>query len=417
MNRFVRLAAVFLGLVGLTACTGTTELPSPVLLVTGYQDATGAKVALVRDNLRVSASRLAFLPASVRTLPAPAVSYDVVDRERARSSLVVLSRTPTTTASSATGYLTSFSLNGIDPLDPAAFVQQGAAQTINDFTVVPRALIGQVLVFCPSRLQVTQGGDYAAVLNQPELCGLQEPAFIDILDLRSTRLLARLTGVGGVSSSGLYLSQNPAQDLLYYATLEAGGLRLQRATLPRPGQVFGLDDTVISVPVVAVPRPAGQNDAVDLQRAGADTEERLVVLFRNSLVDVTRFGATGQVGQLVATPPNNAQVIRDDRRSTESTFILSTPRTGIFTYLPPPSESGTLDQQSARVVATDAVIVPIRNLIYFVGVSPQIGPVVSLFDLSAYSVGNLLPNPTPLSVPQLTAPSFVTWAQSVPRSP
>lgn len=394
----------------LTACTGTFESPDPVLLVTGYQAAAGPRVALIRDNLTLSLERLAFLPASVRPLPAPSVDYDVVDRERARGSLVVLSRSLTNGVTGAPGYLTTFSLTGIDPANPVAFAQQGDVQTISDFIPVPTSLQNQTLIFCPNRLQVTQGGDYAAVLNVPSLCGLPLPPFIDILDLQGERLLARL---GGVSGGGLYLSQNVVQDLLYYATPEAGSLQLQRATLPQPGQLFGPDDIVDSVPVVAVPVPAGQNDAVDLGRAGAATEERLVFLFRNSLRNVLGFGVggTAQVGPLVDTAGDNASVIPNDARSTEATFVLSVPRAGVVTYVPPPSESDTFDQESARVVAVNAVIQATRNFIYFVA-----NQQVALFDLSAYDMGDPLPDPIPITVSQLTAPSFITWAQSAPQA-
>ena len=391
----------------LGACTGSYETPNPILLVTGYQDATGANVALIRNDTGpgVRNNRLTFLPASVRTLPAPAVSYDVVDRERARSAVVVLSRSPENTPTGSTGFLTTFSLTGINPDDPAAFAKRSQV-TINDFQRVV-ALANPI--FCASRVQVSQGGDYAAVLSTPSLCGLQAQPFIDILDLRSSRLLERLTNVNGVSSSGLYLSQDVTQDLLYYAVTASGSLEVQRAVLPRPGQQFGINDTVVSTPVISLRTPPGQNDARDLQRAGADTEERLVFLFRDSLVNVTNFGigGTARVGPFTDPPSrDNAFVIRDDARRTEATFIMSTPQAGVFTYVPPPGDD--TEQASARVRAVDAVIEPTQDLIYFV-----FNQQVALFSIGAYDPGDPLPNPEPVAVPQLTAPSFVTWTRAV----
>ncbi len=397
----------------LAACTGTSEPLTPTLLVTGYGGTSDPKVALIRDDLSVTPTRLAFLPESVRPLSAPSVAYDVVDRERARSALVVLSRNAAKVTDGAGDFLTTFSLTGIDPEAPAAFAQRGDV-ALGDFEVVPRPLQGQLLAFCPTRVQVTQGGDYAAVLNEPSICGLQAPPFIDILDLRGTRLLER---IGGVSRSGLYLSQGATQDLLYYATPEAGVLRLRRSTLPRPGQLFGPDDTVANVPVVAFTPPRGETDAVDLQSAGADTEERLVFLFRDSLVNITGFSGTGQAGGIIDTARDNASVIRNDKRSTEGTFILSTPGAGVFTFVPPPSEDETLDRESARVIATGAVIEPTRNLVYFVA-DPRAtaqGENVTLFNLNDYEVGDPLSDLGRVSVPQLTRPTFVTWAQSAPR--
>ena len=401
----------------LAACTGSFEPPNPVLLVTGYQDAAGAKVALIRStsNPQMRANRLTFLRESVRALPALAVSYDVTNREQARNAVVILSRSPATGPAGSRGFLTTFSLAGIDPDTPTAFAQIGAPLEINaqTFLPVPLPLRGQPLVFCPARLQVSQGGDYAAVLNTPSLCGLQAQPFIDILDLRGQRLLERLTGVGGVSSSGLYLSQSSTEDLLYYAVQAAGSLQLQRAVLPRPAQQFGINDTVATTLVTAVPTPAGQRDALDLQRAGADTEERLVFLFQDSLINVTEFGTggTAQVSAFIQTRRNNAFVIRDDNRGTEGTFVVSTPPAGVLTYLPPPAEADTVPQQSARVSAVAAVTEPNRNLIYFVS-----NQQVALFDLAAFNPSlERLPDPaaSALAVPELTAPSFVTWAQSV----
>ena len=401
----------------LGACTGSYEAPNPILLVTGYQDTTGANVALIRDDTdpRVRNNRLTFLPASVRTLPAPAVSYDVVDRERARSAVVVLSRSPTNGPTGADGFLTTFSLTGIDPDNPVAFAKRSQV-TINTFqpvTALPNP------IFCASRVQVSQGGDYAAVLNTPSLCGLQAQPFIDILDLRSSRLLERLTNVNGVSSSGFYLSQDVTQDLLYYATTPSGSLEVQRAVLPRPGQQFGIGDTIVSTLVTSLRTPPGQNDARDLQRAGADTEERLVFLFRNSLVNVTNFGVggTARVGSFTDTPSrDNAFVIRDDARRTEATFVMSTPQAGVFAYVPPPGDD--TEQASARVRAVDAVIEPTQDLIYFVIGSeavPQNVGNVALFSIGAYDPGDPLPNPASdaFAVPQLTAPSFVTWTRAV----
>ena len=278
----------------------------------------------------------------------------------------------------------------------------------------------KVIPFCPTKIQVTQGGDYAAVLNVPSLCGLTLQPFIDILDLRGSRLLERISGV---SSSGIYLSQSATQDLLYYATPEAGTLRLQRATLPRPGQAFGPNDTIESVPVVAVPRPAGETDAVDLQRAGTDIDERLVFLFRDSLYDVTEFGigGTAVVGDPLETPPDNARVIRDDARETEGTLLLSLPRTGVFSYVPPALEDveDEISLETSRVRAVDAVIERTQNLVYFVIGSEAVNLSetgnVALFDLGAYDTGTSFPDPTRFAVPELTAPSFVTWTQAVPQ--
>ncbi len=421
----MKRSALVLTLLGLAACTGTQEPKNPTLLVTGYQTATqGGRVALIQDSLDAADDRLTFLQDSVRPLLEPPVSYDVVGRERARSAVVVLSRSTKFGPRGGRGYIEAFSLTSIDPDNPVNFAKQPQTETsLIEFEPVPLELRNpnnnvppKEIPFCPTKLQVTQSGDYAAVLNVPSICGLNLQPFIDILDLRGARLLERFEGT---SSSGLYLSQGATQDLLYYATPEAGSLRLQRAVLPRPGQAFGLNDTVETEEVVAVSRPAGETDAVDLQRAGTGTDEQLVFLFRNSLINVTEFGIGGEaaVGDPTETPPENARVIRDDTREVENTLLISQPQTGVFSLVPPASGDDEVELESSRVNAVDAVVERTQNIVYFVTGSGngQAGRNVALFDLNAYNTGGSFPNPRPFAVPELTAPSFVTWTQAVPQ--
>lgn len=422
MNRvWMSFALLFL-----VACTGSTEAPNPVLLVVGFDsapNATGAEVGLVRDDLSQSQTRLTFLPGSVRTLAAPATAYDVVDRAGARSSLVVLSRSDTPGTGSETGTLTTFRLTGIDPTDPVAFAQTAVA-VINDFTPVPPTLQNRTLEFCPKLLQVTQGGDYAAVLHDPSLCGLQLPPFIDVLDLRGSRLLQRLQGVGGtISPSGFYLAQSATDDLLYYATRVAGGLRLQRATLPRPGQSFPPNGEVnLAVTPVEgnVAIPTGQSDALDLQRSGSDIAERLVFLFRDSLRSVTDFSAEAEVSDAVRTANNNARVVRDDRRELQGTFILSVPSANTLTFIPPPDDlSAVSPEATASRRALDATFEPTQSIMYFVGAGEDTPPrpQVSLLPLASFDPGDDLPDLRPVTILQLTNPSFITYAQAVTQTP
>jgi hypothetical protein len=418
-------ASLFLVIVVLVlnACTGTFEARNPVLLVTSYRDNKGSHVALIRDSFGESGesggsrNRLQFVPNSVRSLPAPAVSYDIVDRGGTRSSLVVLSRAPTADGTS-TGYLTFFSLSGIDPDIPEDFGQTREQVVISPTTirVVPDTVINPR--FCPSNVQVTQTGTYAAVLNEPRLCRLGGQPHIDIFDLRSEPRISLLQRIGGVAGDGIYLSQSPTQDALFYATNESRSLRLQRALLPRPGQTFGSDDTVTVEQVVDVTRITG-NDFVDLGLSGIPGDERLVVLFERSLVTVTDFTgtatATATASTPVDTPPNNARVIRDDLRDTEATLILGTREAQRFTYVPPSaSDDENIEPESADVSAVDAVIEPTYGFVYFVA-----NRRISLFDLNSYDASETLPDPTPFieGLGPLTDPSFITWTQSVPATP
>jgi hypothetical protein len=398
--------------VTLSACTGTFEPANPVLLVVGYEDGGESRVALIEDSFGTTGvveGRLEFLENSVQALPAPAVAYDVTDRERARGTLVVLSREQPA-GGSATGYLSFFSLRGIDPESPTAFVQTRDPLVISSTTVdiVPDTLPNPQ--FCPSSVQVTQSGAFAAVLNEPRLCGGGGLPSIDIFDLQGERIRL-LQRINRVAEGGIYVSQSTAQDLLYYAVNVPGNLRLQRAVLPRPGVPFDDDDTVAVDPVTTVETTAG-NAFVDLGRAGTPAEERLVVLFEDTLVSVTGFTGTGEAEEEVETPPNNARIIRDDRREVDATLILSTPAARRFSYLPPLFEAeGDEGLENARVNAIDATIEPTYGFVYFVADEQ-----VSLFDLSSYDIDEML-RAAPLSVPELTDPTFVTWTQSVPATP
>lgn len=411
MNTPLKLLGASLGVLALGACTGTSEPLNPVLLVTGLEGAAGPQVALIRDSFGATGAsdeRLTFLSESTRPLPAPAVSYDVVDREGTRGALVVLSRADPV-AGAATGYLNFFALSGIDPNDPATFRQTRQLSLEPDEVEFVDTVIDPR--FCPSGVQVTQTGAFAAVLNEPRLCGSNQNPFLDILALggEQVRVLERLSNVAG---GGIYLGQGAAQDLLYYAVNAPNSLQLRRAVMPRPGSSFDQNDNLIVQDVTAVTaNTARQGNFVDLGRAGAPGNERLVVLFERALVNVTNFTGEGVTGEPIATERNNAQVIRNDQRDTDATFFLSTPEAQRFSFLPP--AGGTPQLQNASVRATDAVIEPTYDFIYFVA-----DGVVSLFDLRSFRAGTELPDPRPLpEIPQLLSPSFVTWTQSVPVTP
>lgn len=410
MTRLLSLFALLL----LAACTGSSEAPVPILLVVGYSDATGANVGLIQDDLGQAQTRLTFVPNSARPLTFPAVDFDVVDRENGRNSLVVLSRDGARTTTGSVGTLTTFRLTGIDPENPANFVETSEVVIdIENFPPVPTTL-GPNPVFCPKRVQVTQSGTYAAVLHDPSLCGLQLSPFVDILDLQGSRLLQRLNTFPA-SSSNLYLAQGASEDLLYYATRAAGTLRLQEVTMPRPGQAFGPDDRVTPTEVASVRVAAGQNDALDLQRSGTGAEERLVFLYRESLVNVTGFSGEAEVGEFVNTAPNrdNALVVRDDDREREGTFILSIPEANTLTFIPPPDSPETVNPEAtASLGAFAATLEPNQDNLYVVGQTR-----VSFVPLTSFSPGDDLPDlrpPTP--IPQLANPSFVTFAQAAPST-
>lgn len=424
MKRFLIVTAVLAST--LAACTGSREATNPVLLVVGYNSGEEGRVALIKDRFGEVGTvdpdnQLEFLPGSVRNLPAPAVAYDVTNRDISRDRLVVLSREEAV-AGRATGHLNLFSLRNIDPDNPTAFGPvPGGEYTISntpgDVEVVPDTLLNPE--FCPASVQVTQTGNFAAVLNEPSLCGSRSQPSIDIFELGKgrLRLLQRLTTSGSEGAGGfflaaggdIYLSQSPTQDLLYYAVSVPGGLRLEQATLPRPND-FGPDDRVAVAAVANVrARAAREGDLVDLSRAGGD--ERLVVLFESAVASVEGFadGSAEDDVVPVRTSPDNAFVIRDDSGETDATLLMSTPTVQRFSYVPVGDDP---EIRSARVNAVDAVVGPNSGFVYFIA-SGQ----VAIFDLGSYDEGERLRNPRAVAVPQLGDPSFVTWTQAAPPLP
>ena len=62
-----------------------------------------------------------------------------------------------------------------------------------------------------------------------------------------------------------------------------------------------------------------------------------------------------------------------------------------------------------------ATFEPTRSIMYFVGVGGDTAfqPQVSLLPLTSFDLGDDLPDLRPVPVPQLTNPSFITYAQAV----
>ncbi len=409
------LLALLLG-----ACTGSFEAPNPVLLVTGFQRGVAGgsptnHVGLIRDSLALSDSRFTFLDDSVRALPAPSRSYDVTNRENARNTLVVLSR-DAGTAGSSSSYVSSFSLSRISADAPRNFRRTRPDLDINTVVPVPRNFPSDPY-FCPSKIQVTQDGTYAAVLNVPSLCGVGAAQnFIDILDLRGQgRLLQRLNGVAG---GGLYMSQGAATDTLYYAVESPRSLTFNAATMPRPSQAFGQDDTLaIRANFASVTRQLGLGDFVDLGLSGLFGSDKLAVLFGQGLAYISGYTDEGAAEGPVETLENdNARLVRDDLRQTDATLVLATAAGRRLSYFPLsfiPDTGDTLISGEVRadVAAIDGVIEANSGFAYFVA-----NQQVSLFDLNAYDAGETLRVTRFPPLLELTNPNFVTWAQAVPAA-
>lgn len=435
-NAFI-LATCLLAL-PLSACTGSFEDPDPVLLVTGFQRVSGTTatnhVGLISDNLNLDSDTLAarfdFLTDSVRNLPAPAVSYDITNRENARNTLIVLSRGLNEDDNPATppysSFLSFFSINQIKVDNPVDFKRPPGRTTdtnINDIDAVPEDFPNRTAPFyCPSEVQVTRGGNYAAVLNVPRLCGVNAAQFIDVLALDGTpRLLGRINNVASGenpgAAGGIYVSQGSAEDILYYAVRSPSSLTLNALTLPRPGQQFGPDDRLPTAQVVASVRNRAEDGAfVDLGVSGQSGSDQLAVLSTRGLAYVSSYSSDGEATEPVGTLENdNARLIRDDLRQTDATLVLALPEANRFSYFPASfttDEDGDLvsDEVRGSVAAVDAVIESNNGYVYFVA-----NGLVSLFDLQSYDTGDDLETQA-LTVSELTNPTFVTWAQALPTT-
>lgn len=424
----------------LASCTGSYEAPNPVLLITGFTRTIGSaaeyKVGIVRDSLAANErGRFTYLPGSERALPAPPQAYDMTNRSDARDNLIVLSRASAAPATTPPSFLSFFATSRLDGSESDPNVGNFKAGRTVDFSdiegaaIVPRNFPNRDdPLYCPSKIQVTQGGTYAAVLNVPSLCGYGvSQNFIDVLDISGTgRLLQR---INNVAEGGLYVSQSSAADILYYATEQAGSLALWRVSLPRPGQAFGPDDTVGTPQSVAIVEDRlAQGNFVDLGVAGEAGSERLVILFQNALAYVTGYTGEGTPdGPVQTADSNNIVVLRDDQLQTSEALVLGTPTAARLSIFPlsfttdDDNDFGT-GEERARVTASAGVIESTSGYTYFVGTNPANGSaVVSLLDLNAYTTGSS-PNVQPYTeglgglTPAGTSwtPNFLTWAQSLP---
>lgn len=172
MRRFRALAALLLVPLIVTACTGTSQNVSPLLLAVGRVDAsTGTpQMVLVEDafdpNGQTPNPRLSVVANSARKLPYPAVAADVVDRTGTRSSVYVLTRDLKGGTSPASA-LVRFDLAGIDPAAPSAF----AITSTIDLTGAAGDVLQSEAPACFTGITVSRSGRYVTLLDDPSACG------------------------------------------------------------------------------------------------------------------------------------------------------------------------------------------------------------------------------------------------------
>ncbi|MDQ3458609.1 MAG: hypothetical protein M3498_04765 [Deinococcota bacterium] len=399
----IALGALGLLLLGLAGCTGTTAVQPDVLLVVGYSDAAGGKVALVRaETLCTGADPIcqeqAVLAGSERPLPAPPVAYDFTNRPRERDELVVLSRAGNVLGGPA--FLSFFVSADISPNDPSGFVEARPALELGPGLARTPALQNVELSFCPVHVQVSATGRYAAVLNDSRGACASPTALnsVVVLDLRPGPGLApRIVDVAddNVLPGGLYLSQTfaGANDRLFW-TQDRGDARILDIPLPRPAGTLPR--------IVAEIAGTLANPVVDLGAVGPT----LIALRPGDFLPITGLPDSPELGDSVDTALTNARrLVTQETGRLPSLVLIGTGRIAIHLDQddPEPAEvgipgvvDGTIDEASFA---------------YFIAAPPAPGgdAVIHLFDFVFYDPAVAPPRVQPFPVTGLGDPAFISW--------
>ena len=376
MKKFV----VFLTLVVLSACTGTSEERLPTLLAVAFGGAAQPQVGLVRTALTASEEAqggFAFLPDSPQPLAAPALDFAVTERNGSRRELVVLSSAGGTGgAAGGETYLDFFNLQGIDADAPSAFAPSRPRRALSSFTDAAAS-------FCPEAVQVSRTGRYVVVFNGSR-CG-DTPA-LNVFDTQTDRALPRVTGgTFGLVGVPPYLDQQT--DTLYYLQQKVSDTDLVAVRLTETAT--GPDFPITTVTVLP-----GRD-----QRGLTQTGSTLLVLYSSRFLTVP-----------LATPGDNTTVdtAADARRFVDN---LS-PAEGAVLVLGPDRLTvhrtpADVDEQSATVAATSATYDPLERFVYLTSEQQ-----LTRFDLLRYngSFSGLLQT---FPVPELVQPGPVTYFKGV----
>ncbi len=432
MKRFALLFALLVSLLmSLVACTGTSETGTPILLVVGYEAGAQGSVALVEDAFAVSGAspdRLTFLEGSSRFLPAAPVAHDLTDRNFTRDSLVVLSRDDAASGSAA--FLSFFDLENLSASNLANFqlTRENVALNANALdTTEPELPLN--LDFCPVDVQVSSEGRYAALLHDGEPCGLSRLAAVDVIDLEPEtgppKLLERFSIQ--IEPSSFFLRQaraNAGGDRLYFFRDDPTSVQVTEVTLPSENDNNpdidtspGPDSDVAEV----IDVPNDNQDAVDLglvRDTGDDDPDAatdapvLVTLLEESFVPIRNYASTGPnaedepaLGSRIGTIEESRKLIADPFLELGRVFVLGEDEFTVHADITSAAE------EAADISAADAVYEPNNSFVYF-----ALGGTISLFDPRTFEEDDDIII-TPFSIPELTDPAFITWAQAVGDAP
>lgn len=392
MTPRTNLLLAALVLVLLSACTGTRSTRAPTLLLVGYSEGGAGRLGVVEDTFLTDdavANRFRFL--SLAPLPAAPVAYDVSDRGGVRSELFVLSRA----GSSAEAYLSIF---GISSLTPTAEGSQPSASLELAYTDLRLPDGMDAIDICPTRLQVSGDGRYLAVMHDLSLCqsGNLNDA-LDIIDLSaSPPAIVRRIENTSVVPDALYLYQSSGGQVFYFRE-EAGGMRL------RVLRLADLSEEATGA-IVAGARKSDGTAVRDLGQVGNE----LIALQTNRFTPIAEFATAPEALEPVTTSSGSRKLVPTNSSSPTAVMVLGS---DTFTVH---SDSRDDDPDSATLTGViDASLEPIGGFVYFVTDGSDNLPI---FDLREYdpASGNLDSNlGTRFGLSQITAPAFVTWAQSV----
>lgn len=315
------LAAACLAALLVTACTGTSEPRPPTLLIVGVEQAGTPQLLLIEDVTATAppgSPRLVVVPGSARSLQAPAVDLDFENRGAAREALWLLTRAVAGPAGSAevAAYLQRFATEDIDPQAPGGFAEDVGARIALTLPGGGGLLDGLSLTSpetCPTALQVTRDGALAAVLDDPQACGLTGHPELWLVDTDAVTARS-LAATDELLAAGIYLDQRPEDQRLYFLVdaitnthvyideldgSPAG--RLSQASLPRRGP-----------------------DLIDLAGSG----DALIALTANELVslDLTRPAVAATVS---STPATARAVVLDPVGTAPDALVLGATRAAL----------------------------------------------------------------------------------------
>ncbi len=384
MKKLLILVAL---LFSLSACTGTKEIGVPRLIIIG-SGGDEPKLSLVQDVFfsdSAATSRFQFL--KTLALPAPPLSYDVVDRTLERPTLVIVSQNDTDT------FLSFVNLSGINPESPAEFKLKSANLALSSLLAK-----GETRPFAPVKLQVSKNGRYIALSSE-----LGTTNALDIIDLEASggpKLLSRFSD--RILPGSLYLEQAESSSRLFFFIEQASGSVLSYFSLPS----LSLNSTSFTL-------PNSRSDApLDLQSISG----QLLALQAKSFTSIVSPTGTPSADITTATVTDALRFIPTNSADLATVLVLTADELGAHRSL-----TGTLE--STSFTAKDGSIEPLGGFAYFItdGSSP-----LKLFDvqtfqnnldadlnrlIQSYSISNPADETAPITV---TDSVFITWAISEP---